>query len=121
MLKASSPSRSEKKKIEQPMDTVIQVDVSGPWRIFCDKEPGGGAAESVTSLISGRRIGFRLDNQTSASPPKELTADQVAGTNKRSLYEKLPLEARGRGESRLITCSGALFHKRDLITSALSK
>src|SRR4029077_5622288 len=69
--------------VEEPVDSVIQVDVGGAGRVAVQELPGAAAYKGVAGLVAFGRIGLRLHNASATAAPDQLRADQLAGANQR--------------------------------------
>src|SRR6266849_6463110 len=65
------------------MRAVTKINVSGAGFISLDKCPCAWPRERVTGLVVLRKIGFILHDDSPASSPNELRADQFARARER--------------------------------------
>jgi hypothetical protein len=75
-------------EVQQPVNTVIQIDISSPRRHAIDKFPRGGPGESVTSLIVQNGIRLSLNNNPAAAVPNQLTANYFPCTGHGITFKK---------------------------------
>jgi len=78
-------------KVQQPVDSVVQIHIRSASRHACHKLPRGRSGKSMTRLIVQYGISLGLNNHASATVPNELAADHLARTSHRIAFEKFGL------------------------------
>lgn len=67
----------DRQDIEQPMDPVIQIDISGAWLMFPNKVSRGFSEKRVAGWVTIRPIGFGFHQETTAALPDKSRTDQL--------------------------------------------
>ena len=75
-------------EVQQPVDTVIQIHISGASGASRHKFTRRGTTERVAGFIVEDRVGFGFHNDTAASVPEQLASDHFAGTRNRIALKK---------------------------------
>ncbi|MFT4175705.1 MAG: hypothetical protein QM627_03540 [Luteolibacter sp.] len=78
--------------IEKPMDTVIQVNVSGSDGLPPDELSRAGAAPGVGGFVSEGEIGFGFDDFRGCSLPKKGASHQFASAAERIAAKKIVVQ-----------------------------
>ena len=95
-------------EIQEPVDTVVQVNVCGARRVVGDEAPRGRPAERVAGLVipHGIRLGF--DDDPAASFPEQLAADEHPGAGEGIAHEKPPVHRFGVAFHQVLNTNSAV-------------
>ena len=66
------------KKVEEPVHSVIQIDIGSPCLVLLDEPPGAGTEVGMTGRVVCCLVGLCLDNHSCTTLPLEPTTDQLA-------------------------------------------
>lgn len=84
--------RRSQQDVEEPVDAVVQVNVSGSDRMSGDEGSCALPEKRVTSFVIPGRVGFRLDDDSSASPPDQFTTNYFRRARAGIAFEKAARE-----------------------------
>jgi len=88
------------KNVCEPVDSVIEIDISRAGFMAEGKGPRRGPREEMAGRIADLAVGFGLEEDSTAISTDEFPPDQIPGAGKGIAVKKLGSEDRGSGHRR---------------------